>query len=128
MHAKRIVWLLSWTIFLSDPIRSTAAQPVEETREEPPIRSYTVDKQVSDFPAPPDVSTPEAAYATIMRHYMATGASGSEWTAISVRKLSGTQRRPVSSERAQSCLNAHIQEVIVYGSRLARDREDGSRQ
>jgi len=83
------------------------------------VRSYTIDKSVSDFPESPDLSTPEAAYATIMRDYMATGASLSEWAEISTWESEDKKRRTVSPERAQGCLKATINEVIVYKDRLA---------
>jgi len=63
----------------------------EKIHETSLIRSYTVDKKVSDFPEVRDLSTPEAAYATIMRDFMATGASGSEWSEISVMQMQGAE-------------------------------------
>ncbi|MBN2589027.1 MAG: hypothetical protein JXA96_04135 [Sedimentisphaerales bacterium] len=84
------------------------------------LKIYKVDKKVSDFPEVGDLSTPEAAYATIMRDYMALGASTSEWSDISVKKVSGTERTNVSDEKAQSYLNARIIEVQIYKERSAR--------
>ena len=92
----------------------------EQIQETSQFHSYTVNKKVSDFPPARDLSTPEAAYATIMRDFMATGASSSEWSEISVRQRYGTERRPVSPERARNDLNAEIHEVIIYKDRLAR--------
>jgi len=80
---------------------------------------YQVNKEVSDFPPVRDLSTPEAAYATIMRDFMATGASTSEWSDISTWQKKGTERRSVSPELAESYLNAHISEVTIYKNRLA---------
>ena len=50
---------------------------------------------------------------------MATGASLSEWSEISVRKSYGTECTSVSPERVRNCLDAHIHEVIIYRDRLA---------
>src|SRR4030066_2399346 len=104
-----IVYLLSWVMLFSCSIRAvpqTGDTTYEKAQQEPPIHSYTVDKKVSDFPPSRDMSTPEAAYATIMRDFMATGASDSEWSEISVRQLHGTGRRQVSPERASNYLDA----------------------
>jgi len=94
--------------------------PGLEQSDESLIRSYTLDKKVSDFPPIEDLSTPEAAYATIMRDYMATGVCKAEWSKISTWKSKDTQRREVSPERAQDCLNARIVEVLIYKDRTAR--------
>ncbi len=51
---------------------------------------------------------------------MATGASSSEWSEISIKQLHGTERQPVSPEPASNCLDAQIHEVIIYRDRLAR--------
>lgn len=109
-----VVWLLCLCVSFNG---LTRAQDAPE--EQALFRSYSVDKKVSDFPAVEDLSTPESAYATIMRDYMATGASGSEWSHVSVRKSGGTQRRPVSAEQAKVYFDARIHEVIVYKDRAA---------
>ncbi|MHC4520807.1 MAG: hypothetical protein ACYTAS_19630, partial [Planctomycetota bacterium] len=83
------------------------------------VRSYTVERTVSDFPASADLSTPEAAYATIMRDYMATGASSAEWAEISTWQSNDTRRKAVSPEKAEGYLEASVCEVIVYKDRLA---------
>ncbi|MBN2592315.1 MAG: hypothetical protein JXA81_02325 [Sedimentisphaerales bacterium] len=84
------------------------------------IKVYEVNKKVSDFPEKEDLSTPEAAYATIMRDYMAKGASGVEWSKISTMKLKSTERRTVSPEMVQNYLNARIVEVRIFKERTAR--------
>lgn len=43
-----------------------------ESGQDDLVRVYEVNKKVCDFPEGEDLSTPEAAYATIMRDYMAT--------------------------------------------------------
>lgn len=121
---RNIVSLLSWAILLSCSTRANNSPGADYTtgeqgRETSQIRSYTVNKKVSDFPPLRNLSTPEAAYATIMRDLMATGASSSEWSEISIRKFYGTERRTVSPERASNYLDAQIQEVIIYRDRLA---------
>jgi hypothetical protein len=121
---RNIISLLSWIVLLSCSTRANNSPQAdyttgEQDQETSPIRSYTVNKKVSNFPPLRDLSSPEAAYATIMRDFMATGASGSEWSEISVRQIHGTQRQQVSPERASNCLDAQIQEVIIYRDRLA---------
>jgi hypothetical protein len=124
LRIRNIISLLSWIVLLSCSTRANNSTQADYTTGEQdqktsPIRSYTVNKRVSDFPPLRDLSTPEAAYATIMRDFMATGASGSEWSEISVSQMHGTEREQVSPERASNCLDAQIQEVIIYKERLA---------
>jgi len=123
---KYIMWLLSWAVLLGNPVPAAmkdppqgGSTPRERVQGTPVIRSYTVDKKVSDFPPSRDLSTPEAAYATIMRDFMATGASNAEWSEISTWHSDETQRKSISPERASEYLNAHIQEVLVYRNRVA---------
>jgi hypothetical protein len=121
---RNVVSLLSWAMLLSRCVQANNSLGAdyatgEQGRETSQIRSYTVNKKVSDFSPLRDLSTPEAAYATIMRDFMATGASSSEWSEISIRKFYGTERRTVSPERASNYLDAQIQEVIIYRDRLA---------
>ena len=124
LRIRNIISLLSWIILLSCSTQANNSSQAdyttgEQDQETSPIRSYTVNKKVSDFPLSRDLSTPEAAYATIMRDFMATGASPSEWSEISVKQMQGTQRQQVSPERTSNCLDAQIQEVIIYRDRLA---------
>ena len=84
------------------------------------LKVYQVNKKVCDFPEKEDLSTPEAAYATIMRDYMATGASNAEWSKISTWKSNDTKRKSVSPEAAQNYRNAHIVEVRIFKERTAR--------
>ena len=120
---KSAIRLLCCGIFLSCP-RGAAAEKTPPSDSAPrhdasPIRSYVVNKKVSEFPATRDLSTPEACGATIMRDFMATGASGSEWSEISVRRTSGTERGTISPQDAAMCRESEIQEVTVYQDRLA---------
>ncbi len=84
------------------------------------IHSYKLDKRVSDFPLTEDLSTPEAAYATLMRDYMATGASDAEWSKITTIKMSSTSQETVSSEMKENYLNARIVEVRIFKKRIAQ--------
>ncbi len=121
-----IVSLLSCSILLSCPAwPATDKSPPAgheaggQPPEKPLIRTYTVDKKVSEFPAVRDLSTPEAAYATIMRDFMATGASDAEWAQVSTWQSQDAKRKPVTPDFARNCLEAHLREVIVYKGRLA---------
>jgi hypothetical protein len=115
-RVTQVVWTLSWAALLSCPPGAATANGPQEPSL---TRSYTVGKRVSEFPPRRDLSTPEAAYAIIMRDFMATGASGAEWSEISLRPQRGTQRTPVAAEYARDCLEAYIEEVIIYRDRLA---------
>jgi hypothetical protein len=84
------------------------------------LRIYEVSKKVCDFPEGEDLSTPEAAYATIMRYYMAKGASGAEWSKISTMEIPGTQRKKVAPEAAQNCRKARVIEVRIFKERTAQ--------
>jgi hypothetical protein len=84
------------------------------------LRVYEVNKKVCDFSEGEDLSTPEAAYATIMRDYMATGASDAEWSKISTTKMYSTQRKTVPPEAAQNYRNARIIEVRIFKERSAQ--------
>jgi hypothetical protein len=122
----RIVYLLSYSILVCCLVGTAAespqpagSSPGKDAQDTSAVHSYTVNKKVSDFAATRDLSTPEAAYATIMRDFMATGASGSEWSEISVLRMGGTERRPIPPQRAASYRAAEVQEVVVYRDRLA---------
>jgi len=120
---RNIIRLLCCGVFLSCPVGAAAARSPQadsaSRKDASPVRSYTVNKRVSDFPATRDLSTPEAAYATIMRDFMATGASDSEWAEVSTWRSQNTKRRPVVPDVAKECLEARLEEVIVYEDRLA---------
>lgn len=78
---------------------------------------YVVNRKVSDFPAEEDLSTPEAAYATLNR----LSASGEQafWRRLSVPQLAARMpessgRRQVSARAASEWLNAEILEVHLW--------------
>jgi len=101
-------------------VRNAVFSASGEEQDSSLLRVYQVNKKVCDFPEKEDLSTPEAAYATIMRDYMATGASSAEWSKISTWKSNDTKRRSVSPEAAQNYRNAHIVQVVIYKDRLAQ--------
>jgi hypothetical protein len=81
------------------------------------VRVYQVNKKVLDFPAKEDLSTPEAAYATINR----LSASGEQefWRRMSVTRLAQRMpirrgKRKVSKTAADGWLNANILEVRIF--------------
>jgi beta-lactamase regulating signal transducer with metallopeptidase domain len=102
---------------ISKPAEKTTAQGFVENDS---MRVYQVSRKVSDFPEVEDFSTPESAYATIMRDYLATGASDAEWSKISTWKSKDTKRKTVLPEVAQDYLNARIVEVRIFKERSAR--------
>jgi hypothetical protein len=124
---KQVLWLLSFGILLGCRSRAVPDNSPQigdaqrhQVQKESVVRSYAVNKKVSEFPPLRDLSTPEAAYATIMRDFMATGASDSEWSEISTWRSQKTDRTPVSPERVSEYLNADIHEVIIYWRWLSR--------
>jgi len=81
------------------------------------VRVYQVNKKVCDFPEKEDLSTPEAAYATINR----LSASGDQefWRRISVKRLARQMpvkkgKREVSKTAIQEWLNANVLEVRIF--------------
>jgi hypothetical protein len=81
------------------------------------VKVYTVNRKVTDFPDQEDMSTPEAAYATLNR-LSATGDQAF-WGRLSaprlaekLRELSG--KREVSAEAAARFLGAEILEVQLW--------------
>jgi hypothetical protein len=78
---------------------------------------YAVGRKVSDFPTNEDLSTPEAAYATIERAYVAEGDA--MWRRLSVRQLAQqmptTPSKPVTGKRAEQALGAEVLEVWFDG-------------
>ncbi len=86
------------------------------------VKVYTVNRKVSDFPEQEDMSTPEAAYATLNR----LSASGDQafWRRLSVpRKAEGIQnqsgKREVSASERAKFLGAEIFEVHVWDDKSA---------
>ena len=82
------------------------------------IRTYDVNKAVSDFPEGEDLSTPEAAYATLNR-LAATGDQGF-WRRLSDKDLrammpASPPARPVSEDWKKALLGARILFVQVCG-------------
>jgi hypothetical protein len=86
------------------------------------VRSYPVNKKVADFPEREDMSTPEAAYATLNR--LSASGEQSFWPRLSIRKLGermspGQGKREVSEEAKREWLNAEILEVHIFEGRCA---------
>ncbi len=66
------------------------------------------------------ISSPEAAYATINRDYLATGASLEEWSKVSTWKNDDQQKIKIAPEKAEGYRNARIVEVMVFRNCLAQ--------
>lgn len=86
-----------------------------------PARVYEVHKKVSDFPDREDLSTPEAAYASIERAYAAEGDAA--WPRLSAPKLAEHMPRatkaPIPKEQADLNLAREIIEVHMWGDSRA---------
>jgi hypothetical protein len=120
-----IAFLVGTTLIVALPVLAgddnaitnpPAPSQTHAARENPDLRVYTVNKRVSSFPTNDDLSTPEAAYATINR-LSATGDK-SFWRRISVPSLA--QRMPVESgtravtqKSVAEWLNTEIVEVRI---------------
>jgi hypothetical protein len=94
-----------------------SAAPVRAA--EPPrrdIRIYPVNRRVSAFPTNEDLSTPEAAYATIQREWMAEGVAA--FSRLSVQEKARTSspppKKPVPAKDAAKWLAAEVLEVNIY--------------
>ena len=81
------------------------------------VRTYTLNKKVTDFPVNEDLSTPEAAYAVFNR----ACASGDQaiWGRLSVESIARrfpaeAKPNPVSAKAANEWLNAEVVEVNIY--------------
>ena len=81
-----------------------------------PARVYEVHKKVSDFPDREDLTTPEAAYASIHRAYAAEDDAA--WPRLSVPALAAHMpagiKRPLPKKAADRLLGAEIVEVHVW--------------
>ena len=83
------------------------------------LRVYEVNRRVSDFPEEDDLSTPEAAYATIRR----ISASGEKhrWADVSTEKIAERFKEMddkdniyIPADMAELLLNTQIMEVRIY--------------
>ena len=106
---------------------AAAAAPAESNAvaSSPPVLTpehvYEVHKKVRDFPPGEDLSTPEAAYATIHRAYAANGDAA--WMPLNSPKIIAQVRRrgfqprikgPLPAEEAKLYLGAEILEVHTW--------------
>ena len=90
------------------------------TRRHPPAspsRVYQVHKKVADFPDREDLSTPEAAFASIYRAYAAEGDAA--WPRLSLPSLAsfmqqGLPKQPLPKEVADRFLNTDVIEVFIW--------------
>ena len=94
--------------------------PAAAPRSGPPgaVRTYEVNRRVADFPPTEDLSTPEAAYATINR---IDRNDPSVWQKVSVAapaerfaREGSTRRTAVDPEWAKILLNARIRAVVIW--------------
>lgn len=87
-----------------------------EKRTLPPAKVYKINKKVSDFPNREDMSTPEAAYATIHRVWAAEGAAA--WPRLVVpwqaAHTPSGPKRPLPKEAADRLLGTTILEVHLW--------------
>ncbi len=105
--------------------RNSVASPLSGLASE---RVYEVHKKVSDFPDREDLSTPEAAFATIHRAWAAEGDEGPFWLRLSSpenaarltqQKFCAGVKQPLSKEKAEPILNAEILEVHIWDENRA---------
>ncbi|MGO8753093.1 MAG: M56 family metallopeptidase [Thermoguttaceae bacterium] len=107
-------------VFTFDPKgQFVSVNDAEKRTPAPPARVYQVGKKISDFPEREDLSTPEAAFASIYHAYVAEGDAA--WPRLSVPSLAnlmqqGVAKQPLPKELADWNLNATIVEVHVWGA------------
>jgi uncharacterized iron-regulated protein len=98
---------------------ATTAASADEAM--PPHKSYQVNKKVADFPTGEDLSTPEAAYASLHRAWAAEGEA--VWKRLSVRRLSDQfgkgKSEPLPPKRAESLLQVEVIDVHYYNDKQA---------
>ena len=110
-------WLLFVTCALAVPVTAVkAAQPAAGAGTNA-VKVYTVNRKVADFPDQEDMSTPEAAYATLNR----LRASGDEgfWRRLSAPALAQQMeeksgKREVSADAVAEFMGAEILEVHLW--------------
>jgi hypothetical protein len=86
-------------------------------------RVYEVHRRVSAFPDREDLSTPEAAYATIHRAWAAEGDDGPFWRRFSVPEIAmgapTGAKQPLPKEKAERLLSAEVLEVHTWDKNRA---------
>ncbi len=81
----------------------------------PAVRAYSVKRKVSGFPTNEDLSTPEAAYASLIRAQVAEGNAAfarltiSEWA----RGMPSGPAKPMPAKKAAEWLDAEVLEVEI---------------
>ncbi len=79
------------------------------------VRAYSVNRKVSGFPTNEDLSTPEAAYASLTRAWVAEGDAAfarltiSEWA----KGMSSAPTKPMPAKDAATRLDAEVLEVVI---------------
>jgi|GEM_PF-3374424 len=108
-NTARLKQVIAESRFLQNPSASAHSSGTSV------FQGYPVNRSVADFPAGEDLSTPEAAYATINR--MDTGDPDA-WRGVSVVRLAarmaGDRKRTVDPEWPKVLSNARIREVVVW--------------
>jgi hypothetical protein len=91
---------------------------VDDAEKHPPApeKVYEVHKKVSDFPKGEDLTTPEAAYASI--HWAWAAEGDAAWPRLSVPAMAAHMprgaKRPLPKEAAKRLLDTEILEVHVW--------------
>ena len=82
----------------------------------PTVRSYAVNRRVSDFPTNEDLSTPEAAYASLTRAWVAEGDAAFARLSVTelARRLPSVPGKPMPTNDAAAWLGAEVLEVAIY--------------
>jgi hypothetical protein len=114
MKNPKYPWLIICGVILS-PIGMEfslcAAEPASLS-----IRTVPINRKVRDFPTNEDLSTPEAAYASLTRAWVAEGEAA--FSRLSVSELARTMpfapKKPMAVKDAEKWLEAEVLEVNVY--------------
>ena len=109
-----------------------SVEDAEKRSPPPPAEVYKVDKKVSELPEQEDLSTPEAAYASITRAYIAEGVAAFPRLSVPwmAAHMKGGVKRPLPKEAADRLLDSEILEVHLWDGDhamvLAREESDNS--
>ncbi len=106
---KKLIALISCLLISAACPR--AAEPTNLS-----VRTYTINRKVSDFPTNEDLSTPQAAYATINRAMVAEGDAA--FPHLSIPEVASTMPpvppKAMLADETKEWLNAEILEVGIY--------------
>jgi hypothetical protein len=107
--------LLAWTAALALHVNVGFCSDSATSGHSAPVRIYAVNQRVADLPAYEDLSTPEAAYVSLLRAWVAEGDAAfarlsiSEWA----KGMPSGPAKPMPAKEAAMWLDAEVLEIRV---------------